>query len=571
MGNAFPAHERTSNTPYPHQDRVNVEMFRAIEALGRKLERVEGERERLSRRLALIESAATVDEETGKLYLPVVVDQAQLPQVMYPSSGASTRWVTALSMMSSVLALFAVGLVLFRTPVQNLTPQQMAALEALTAPQFAKTESRTWKSIDPVAEEMATVKANLPDSTRLAMEERLAEKPAPAVETVEDILGPPDRLTVVDSMAVEPSLVAEPLDVTQVHIPGEDKPEKKVDMPDILPEKEVAQVPVVPPSAVEETSVAEKPKVVAKKEEAKPAPTAKKEAVAEKKPVPVVEGISPDKNLPEKLAELEKRAFDGVPEAQHDLATLYASGKLAAQDFKRAVYWFSKASEGGIANADYNLGVMFQQGLGVKMDLAKSIGWYTKAAQLGHPEAMYNLGIAYIEGIGTGKDIDRGISYFKQAANAGVAQAAYNLGVLYESGFMGPVDAEKAQDWYQVAVNNGHADAGEALERLKVAGMDDRGLTLSEMVEPASGEGDASPVDEDIARFLPPPGSGSKNSLTGKIQQALIDKGYLPGETPTGQMDPQTEDAIRAFQKKAGLPVDGEPTALLLERMQSLD
>ena len=55
--------------------------------------------------------------------------------------------------------------------------------------------------------------------------------------------------------------------------------------------------------------------------------------------------------MPAKLAQLEKRAFQGIPEAQHDMATLYASGKLVAQNYPRAIHWFTKSADGGVANA----------------------------------------------------------------------------------------------------------------------------------------------------------------------------------------------------------------------------
>ena len=267
------------------------------------------------------------------------------------------------------------------------------------------------------------------------------------------------------------------------------------------------------------------------------------------------ESMTPDPALPESLAQLEKRAYQGVPEAQHDLATLYASGKVLPQNYKRAIHWFTKSADGGVANAHYNLGVIYHQGLGVAADMQKAMSWYEKAAELGHPEAMYNLGIAYIEGVGTKTNVEKGVAYFKRAAKAGVAQAAYNLGVLYESNFIGPVDAEKAASWYQVAAKEGHSDAAAAVARL--TGQ------RAESIEPAAGEeygeGDASPITE--KRPAEP-----KTSLLVKTQQELIRQGLLPGPAD-GLMTPQTEDAIASYQKKLGMPEDGLPSEILLKKM----
>ena len=86
-----------SNKALDGQARVNAEILTAVEILGRKLERVEDERDRLARRLALIESAATVDEKTGKLYLPVVMDQNGMPHKEY----ATPKWMVAASLMTA--------------------------------------------------------------------------------------------------------------------------------------------------------------------------------------------------------------------------------------------------------------------------------------------------------------------------------------------------------------------------------------------------------------------------------------------------------------------------------------
>ena len=52
------------NAQFSGQDRVNAEIFTAMEILGHKLERSEAEKQRLTKRLADIEASATLDEET---------------------------------------------------------------------------------------------------------------------------------------------------------------------------------------------------------------------------------------------------------------------------------------------------------------------------------------------------------------------------------------------------------------------------------------------------------------------------------------------------------------------------
>lgn len=542
------------------QDRVNAEIFTAIEILGRKLERTEGERDRLARRLALIESAAKVDEKTGKLYLPVVVDQKVSAEVV---KYAAPRWSATVSLMSSAIALFALGVVLFRPPQPTLSPEQIAMLDALMEPQFRKVspESDSWQPVDRHAIEESHTLAEAPP------------QPSPVVSALPEIVPTPLPVEDVAVAAGDPDIAETPSPeepVVETAAPVATVAEDPVAPIDITQPMEEEKKPVTVLAAMPKEEPKTDPAKIAAKKTA-PENVAQKEVkkrVAEKAsastPPPSPDEVKPDQNLPDALADLERRALNGMPEAQHDLATLYASGRLVPQNYPRAIGWFKKAAEGGIANAHYNLGVIYHQGMGVKPDIVQALGWYEKAAELGHPEALYNLGIAYIEGIGTKPNVARGIGYFKRAADVGVAQAAYNLGVLYESNFVGPINVDQALAWYQKAANEGHGEAKEAIARLRGSSNP---LTLADMVEPAGGEqygeGDASPLDDrDDALQQRPVG----DDLVRAVQTVLSAEGLIPGK-PDGIMNMQTEDAIRAYQRKLGMPENGRPSRDLLDRM----
>jgi peptidoglycan hydrolase-like protein with peptidoglycan-binding domain len=147
-------------------------------------------------------------------------------------------------------------------------------------------------------------------------------------------------------------------------------------------------------------------------------------------------------------------------------------------------------------------------------------------------------------------------------------QAAYNLGVLYESNFIGPIDTQKAAEWYKVAAKAGHTGARDALARLgsgnAAADSGDQAQTLADKVEPAAGsdeetgEGDSSPRAKSAH-------NGPK-TLLADIQRILIKQGVLPGKAD-GVLSQQTEDSIRAAQKKFGLTEDGQPSQDLLEKL----
>jgi len=64
------------------------------------------------------------------------------------------------------------------------------------------------------------------------------------------------------------------------------------------------------------------------------------------------------------------------------------------------------------------------------------------------------------------------------------------------------------------------------------------------------------------------PGSGYDGATVRDIQAGLQKLGYDPGAAD-GQYGAKTEAAIRQYQQDAGLPVDGQPTASLLQSIRS--
>lgn len=545
-----------NTAPASQQERINQEMFRAIERLGRKLERAETERASFSQVLAQIESAAERDEATGKIYLPMLVQADRAP------AAAPSRWQSALSVASSVIALLAVGLVLYRepAPAPQLTAAQLAALDSLTETQFARMNgpsvdpannidiSRfTQTATPPAAEPVQSAAEELPEETKVEIAQIEQQLTPEELSAIEPAAGDAEK-PAGEILADEKPVVAEAKVETPVETVAADKPLAQ-------PANDSAPIPLAAAPTVEQKAIAA-------------GETAKNEAVA---------GIDRDPLLPKSYQTLESRAFAGVAAAQHDLAALYVAGTGGVpRDYGRAVFWFTKSAEKGMANAHYNLGVMYQQGLGVPQDASAALGWYERAAQLGHPEAMYNLGIANIEGIGAERNIARGVAFFKQAANAGVSQAAYNLGVLYESNFIGPADLTKAAEWYQTAANEGHAEAKKALARLSgpaaqpyLGDMDD---VLAKHDETEYGQGDETTPDEEVAAVPAKkslaPTAEQGDDLVKRIQEALLQRGEIPHTTVPGEMNVQTEAAIRSWQKSLGWNDDGLPSRELLEKIE---
>ncbi len=600
------------------QDKVNAEIFYAIEALGHRLQTTEQVRDDLSERLNHIESGAEVDRETGKFFLPLVIDPEELPE----TKTSSSKGMIAASFVSFFFAATALAVVFTKTPEMSgdyLTRSEFAALKTET--QMAVSD---WKTVEQVKRQekqdrmVGLLLERLEKNEQMladlqlrqsSTENQYAQVLAELQESREYFAQKQDsveeRLAKVNTRTVEKN-VPKATQKTVAPVVAKVVETRKPVQETTIVKKVVAQKPqpvkvekdktiwVAENSETPVTSSKEKPPAMAKVAEKKAETLAAIEPAAglgvKRVPSKTADGMKSDSALPAELKSLEGRAFEGDSAAQHDLGALYASGQVMPADYKRAAYWFLKAAEQAVPNAHYNLGVMYHQGLGLGRDVEKALYWYREAASLGHPEALYNLGIAYVEGIGTKPDVDRGVGYLKRAANVGVAQAAYNLGVLYESHFGsgGTDDIQKAIQWYGYAGELGYTDGKAAVKRLTgkaaldtdfMSGRGQNHLKIPENlndIETAAGDYQLFPpvammeqgsASEDVFDVQESQTPKYNVQMVARIKRMLMDLGLLQDGQPSGHMTVKTADAIRSFQQRSGLSQDGIPTQDLLDFM----
>ncbi len=117
--------------------------------------------------------------------------------------------------------------------------------------------------------------------------------------------------------------------------------------------------------------------------------------------------------------------------AQYDLATRYATGQGAPQNYDLATKWYRKAAEQGYAPAQYELGSCYAVGLGVPQNYDETFKWYTEAAEQGYANALYGLGHCYENGNGIQRDNTEAIKCYRKAAEQGhelAKQALQRLG-----------------------------------------------------------------------------------------------------------------------------------------------
>ena len=95
---------------------------------------------------------------------------------------------------------------------------------------------------------------------------------------------------------------------------------------------------------------------------------------------------------------LRVAAEGGDAGVQHELATLYATGRDVARDDAEALKWFERAAVQGLSNAQFNLGVMYAEGRGVRSAPARAGAWDRRAAEHGHPNAHHKHSPPMAEG-----------------------------------------------------------------------------------------------------------------------------------------------------------------------------
>jgi TPR repeat protein len=125
----------------------------------------------------------------------------------------------------------------------------------------------------------------------------------------------------------------------------------------------------------------------------------------------------------QELENIRKRAEQGDPGAQNDLAVEYQRSK----QFEQAVPLFRNAAAQGNKVAQFNMGLTFEQGLGVPKDVGQAAVWYLKSAEQGYANAQEKMGIFYAGGVGVPKDLSRAAEWNRKAGAQGKegAQRAY--------------------------------------------------------------------------------------------------------------------------------------------------
>jgi TPR repeat protein len=168
----------------------------------------------------------------------------------------------------------------------------------------------------------------------------------------------------------------------------------------------------------------------------------------------------------ERAAYYLDRARAGDPDAQYNVAVLYARGDGLVKDYASAAAWFRDAATAGIVAAQFNLAVIYERGLGIGQNMAEAVAWYERAAEQNYPPAQYNLGLVYAEGRGVARDMAAAARWYQQAGTQGLVPAMVNLAILYEKGEGVERSAPDAYAWYRAAARTGDRGAEQRAREL---------------------------------------------------------------------------------------------------------
>jgi peptidoglycan hydrolase-like protein with peptidoglycan-binding domain len=185
----------------------------------------------------------------------------------------------------------------------------------------------------------------------------------------------------------------------------------------------------------------------------------------------------------------------------------------------------------------------------------------------------------YFDGITAYENRDYATAHreLQPLADAGDARAQRLVGLMYRDGLGVRQDWIRAYMWFELADRGGQQGAAELRndlsKQMQISQIEEaeRMAGLWQPVRTYAGNGGGAPTI--TAENLPAPSSYdgplSRQQLA-DLQWQLAVHGYDPGASDSS-VGPQTQAAIRRYQLDAGLPVDGRPSAALLEHLQYTD
>lgn len=186
------------------------------------------------------------------------------------------------------------------------------------------------------------------------------------------------------------------------------------------------------------------------------------------------EEIQKLKQLP--IAELEKAANAGNPNAQVLLGYAYFTGDRLERDYQKALAYYQDAAKNGEHMAMSNICNMYLYGYGVEKDYMIAFQWCTEPARAGNANAMVMIAEIFSATDGLLADMsasfrnEAAFKFYEMAATRGHKGGQYMLGWFYENGLGVEKNTALAATWYDKSAEQGYERAINAAQQLKIRG-----------------------------------------------------------------------------------------------------
>lgn len=138
------------------------------------------------------------------------------------------------------------------------------------------------------------------------------------------------------------------------------------------------------------------------------------------------------------IDKIRKKAEQGDPKFQHELAFEYFSGNKIKKNNSLAVDWWLRSAKKKYGKAYYNLAYMYFTGSGVAKNLNKAIRYHVLSSQKKHAYqsvSIFWLGYnVYINQISGKPNIKKGIRFLEKAAKMNLVNSQFLLSTYYHKG-----------------------------------------------------------------------------------------------------------------------------------------
>jgi len=216
---------------------------------------------------------------------------------------------------------------------------------------------------------------------------------------------------------------------------------------------------------------------------------------------------------------------------------------FAAKNYKDAAEKYKSAADGGDAAALYRIGQMYAEGQGVAKNDKEAAKYILQSADQDFGPARMTAAAWYLSGKrGIPKDEKKAFEYLSKEAEQKNPSAMFSLGCLYAKGMGVEKDANLATKWFNDAKTAGYAVPDDLLYEVNIM----------------------YPKSSSYKSFKIP--TGNSNTVR-SVQSGLLQLGYDPGKAD-GKISKKTIQAVKKFQAKSKMTVNGRITQSLLEKVQ---